>query len=86
MDYTTACMLLSGQHKRLKKLNNHRFNNREYEFRCLYCPGFAPMFIVECRAIGKRNFKYLLSADVSSAADQAEALKIIEDEIKKKGF
>lgn len=65
MNYKDAMSILRKQEKELKKCNDLRLYHKGYEYRLKYMPGFAPCVAIDRREVGRRNFKYFKTLDVS---------------------
>ena len=77
MNYYTARALMDLQAKRLRRISGERIMHNGYEYRLLYCGGFAPTVKIDRREIGKRNFKYFKTADVHNCGTADDAMKVV---------
>lgn len=78
MELIFAKSLVEFQHKTFASLHNFRFTVDKYEYRIKYEGGFACMFKIDRREVGKKNFKYWNSIggwQYSSASDILEKIK-----------
>lgn len=76
-----AKWLLTTQDESIRKLNKKRFMYGNYEYRLAYNGGFAPMIKIERREIGRRNFHYWDSVDVSHCLGCNSAMEHVMDSI-----
>lgn len=58
MNIYVAGAIMESANKRLKKFNNVRFVDGNFEYRIKYSGGFVHLVDIDRREIGKRNFKY----------------------------
>lgn len=83
MNYIQARNILRAQDMNIRKISNTRFCRYCYEFRVSYCPGFVPMAKVDYRRIGRRNFQWFTSVDLSKCYDLNDALEAVYADVEK---
>lgn len=81
MTYGEACVILNMQDRKIRKINGFRFEHNGYEYRTTYCGGFCPMARLDRRAVGKRNFKWFDSVDISRCRNIKEVMEQINDAV-----
>lgn len=84
MNYIQARNILRAQDMNIRKINNTRFIRNGFEYRIKYCPGFCPMARVDRRPIGRRNFAWITSVDLSHCRYLSDVLDAVYAKVDKR--
>ena len=85
MSVEMAYAVLAWQDKQIKSINGTGFQYGRYEYRLTYRGGFASYIAIDRREVGRRNFVYFGGVSAVHCFSAKEAMKLVVDEIKKKG-
>ena len=84
MTYRNAVSLISAQERRISKINGTRFIHEGYEYRLTYKGGFAAYVAIDCRQLGKRNFKYFGGVGAYNCWTVGDVMDLIMKEVERK--